>query len=124
MTRKRRKEDESAMKKFLLAVVAIIVLDNVAHAEQRVDCVGVVTSRPVHLGDVSTSPDGHGNLDTNGIADNGRKQSEKCDSWFESKNWKKVTDVCHEDKLCHVVGVVGSKGWKRVIKVEDYSEAD
>jgi hypothetical protein len=31
-----------------------------------------------------------------------------------------VTDACHEDKLCRVIGVIGPNGWKRVIKAESY----
>ena len=55
--------------------------------------------------------------------DTGRKQSEECGQWFDGENWKKVTNACQEDKLCRVVGVIGSSDWKSIIKAEDYSEA-
>jgi hypothetical protein len=92
--------------------------------DQRIECVGVLKSYPVHVGDIDNFrlKDGHGGLVV--TMDTGRTQSKDCDQWFDGKNWKKVNDACQEDKLCRVVGVIGPNGWKRVIKAEDYSEQD
>ena len=93
----------------------------VENQSQTIECVGVLRSHPVHVSDIDNPrlKAGHGGL----VADTGGKQSKDCDQSFDSENWKKVRDACHEDKLCRVVGVIGPSGWKCVIKAEDYSEA-
>lgn len=87
------------------------------HQTQTIECVGVLKAYPVHDFHAPELRNGHRGLEVTG------NQSKNCDHWFDGKNWKKVTNACHQDKLCRVVGVIGPSGWKRIIKAEDYSLA-
>jgi hypothetical protein len=61
--------------------------------DQRIECVGVLKSYPVHVGDIDHPrlKDGHGGLVV--TMDTGRTQSKDCGQWFDGKNWKKVNDM-------------------------------
>ena len=92
------------MKKLVLfaGIAAGFLVATTAHAhqiERQIECVGVLTSRPVHIHDIEGLEYGHGNL----VFDDGRKQSTRCDWWFEGKTWKKVNDACQDDKLCRLL---------------------
>jgi hypothetical protein len=121
------------MNKFLLVSSALTILIGSAHAaERRLDCVGLVTYYPVHTDDLGNPEYRNGQaalippeVREHGWTEHAKKQQDTdCAERLLGKNLAKVVKTCHQDKLCHVTGIMGSKGWVRIEKVEDYSEAD